>query len=459
MKFLNIIVSRITLVIAVVVITSTIAFGQSDLASPYTLYGPGLPNLRQTVSMAGAGGSGIALADPYKMNFANPAAVAYHLEPIFETSGKGTYSTYRTNLGSFDNNAFILNNLHLSFPIIRGKWGLTVGLVPFTTIGYEVTTITDDPDLDAQPVSQYSGDGGISQGYLGMGYKLYGRIDTAGNVTSLAFGANVNYNFGTLNATRMNFFPQDTEARGLSIDQSILVRDASFDLGVHYQRNLIKRTITDNKYLKLLLGASYSFQTDLSAKESEFAYTFTGTTGLSLSDTINYKELEPGSITLPQRYTVGLGLDFVSSKKTRLRFTADYTSEEWSSYKTSFQDESLSFEFQNSDRYSAGLELTPQLGSTSYLKTVEYRVGVKYEKSNLNLRNTDIEDIGMSFGLTLPIHHRRSITQSTFSISGVVGNHGTTENGLIQEDYFRIYMGFSFTPHFRNKWFIQPKYD
>jgi hypothetical protein len=75
------------------------------------------------------------------------------------------------------------------------------------------------------------------------------------------------------------------------------------------------------------------------------------------------------------------------------------------------------------------------------------------------LRNKDIEDIGMSFGLTLPIHHRRAITQSSFSIGAVYGRNGTQDMGLIQEDYIRIFVGFSFTPHFRNKWFVQPKYD
>jgi len=433
--------------------------GQSDLASPYTIFGPGIPNLRQTVSMVGAGGSGIALTDPYKLNLANPASVAYHAEPIFESSGKAVLSTYSTNLGSFDNNSFELNNINLSFPIIRGKWGLIIGLLPYTTIGYEVTTLANDEEVDLQPVTQYSGDGGISQGYLGMGYKFYNKIDSAGNVTALAFGANINYNFGTLNAERLNYFPFDTDARGLRYEESVVVKDWTVDLGLHYQTNIIKRSISNPRYLKFLAGLSYSLKSDVLTERSEFAYTFTGTSGLSLSDTLRFSDREQGSITLPERYTVGVGLDYVSTTKARLRFSADYTLERWSQYEVSYTDANLGFDFQDGHRYSTGLEFTPKVGSNKYFETVEYRAGFHYNRSNINLRNTDIEDIGMSFGLTLPIHHRRSITQSSFSIGAVYGSSGTQEMGLIQEDYIRIFVGFSFTPHFRNKWFVQPKYD
>jgi len=451
------IVKRLLPILLLVAFLKTNA--QSDLASPYTIFGPGIPNLRQTVSMAGAGGSGVALTDPYKLNFANPASVAYHAEPIFESSGKYVNSTFSTNLGSFDNNSFELNNINLSFPIIRGKWGLIIGLLPYTTIGYEVTTVADDEEVELQPISQYSGDGGISQGYLGMGYKFYNKIDSAGNVTAIAFGANVNYNFGTLNAERMNSFPFDTEARGVKSDESIVVKDWSVDFGLHYQKNIVKRTISNPRYLKFLAGLSYSLETNLNTERSEFAYTFIGTSGLNLSDTLRYSDREAGSITLPQRFTLGLGLDYVSVNKTRLRFSTDYTLERWSEYQVSYNDDNLSFDFQDGQRYSAGLEFTPKLGSSKYFETVEYRAGFHYNRSNLNLRDQDIEDIGMSFGLTLPIHHRRAITQSSFSIGAVYGKSGTQEMGLIQEDYIRIFVGFSFTPHFRNKWFVQPKYD
>jgi hypothetical protein len=81
-------------------------FSQSDLTSPYSIFGPGLPNERQSVAQFGMGGVGVAQTNPYRMNLINPAATAYYMEPIFETSGKGNISTFETNIDQFDNRNF-----------------------------------------------------------------------------------------------------------------------------------------------------------------------------------------------------------------------------------------------------------------------------------------------------------------------------------------------------------------
>jgi hypothetical protein len=457
MKFSFII--KLKVLILVLAVSLEQGQAQTDLASPYTIYGPGLPNIKQSAAQAGLGGSGVALYDSYRMNISNPAIVAYHLDPIFETAGKGSFSTFSTDNSTSDNRAFLLNNLNLSFPIKRGSWGMVIGLLPLTTVGYSVVTNSFNPELDTQPVANYSGSGGISQGYIGTGFKLYNRVDTAGNVTSLAFGTNLNFNFGTIDKVREISFPGDPISRGLYSEESILTRDFNLEFGIHYQKNIIDRTISNSRYLKLLLGATYAMGTELNAEVNAVTYNFRGTNALSPGDTLSFLERQKGTLNYPSRLSLGLGIDYLSDKKARLRFAADYTIQNWSDYEVTFSNESLGFDFQDSERFSAGLEYTPEVSSSNYFKVMEYRAGFYYEKSSLNLRNTEVDDLGMSFGLTMPIHRRRRITYSAFHISGQLGTFGTTENGLIQDDYYRIFVGFSFTPHFRNRWFVQPKYD
>lgn len=458
MKFYAITWTKQITVFTVFILLASYSNAQSDLASPYTVFGPGMANYTQTVSQAGMGGAGVALFDPYKMNFSNPANQAYHLETIFETSGKGTHSTFSTNDGEFENQSFLLNNLSLSFPIKRGVWGMSIGLQPYTTVGYDVLTTLPNPDLGIDPVTKYTGDGGISQGYLSMGHKFFNKVDSARNVRSLALGATFNFNFGTVDNNRQLSFPGDVSSVGIRIEESTLLRDASFDLGMQYQTNIIKRTQDRNRYLKLLLGATYALGMDLNAQRSSYAYNFTQSS-LFPGDTLYANEREKGIIHVPTKYTIGMGLDYVTAQRRRYRLAIDYSSQNWSEYKEEFASENRQFQFQDSWRISTGFEYTPELGATEYLRTVEYRLGFDYEKSNLNLRGTDINDLGMSFGLSLPLHHRRGLTKSTFHIAGKYGVQGTTDNNLIQENYFRIFVGFSFTPHFRNRWFVQPKYD
>ena len=443
---------------ALLIFITAQSFAQSDLSSPYSLFGPGIPAPNLSVSQFGMGGSGVALIDQYKMNFANPAALAYYMEPIFETSGAGTFSKFKTNTGSFNNHNFILNNLSLSFPIKRGVWGLTVGLEPYTTVGYDVNTRTPNPVLASDAVTKYSGDGGINQGYLGMAYKIYSKIDSAGNTSSLAIGSNFNFNFGTIDNNRQIYFPDDKATLGLRIHESVLVRDINFDFGIHYQTNLIRKSEVRTDYLKFLAGASVSTGADLKAQKNATAYNFSGSYLLP-GDTLSSLVRQDGRVYLPMRVTAGIGLDYITEKRQRFRFALDYTTQEWSAYTEKFGDNINTYNFQNSQIISTGLEYTPQLGSSKFLRAVEYRAGFKYEQTNIKIGDTEVNDIGMSFGLSLPLHHRRGLTKSAFHISGQYGTYGTTDNGLIQENYFKIFMGFSFTPHFRNRWFVQPKYD
>jgi len=431
---------------------------QVDLSSPYSIFGPGIPHQGVTVSQAGMGGSGMAFIELYRMNTLNPAALAYHLEPIFETSGVGTFSTFKTNTGSFKSRSFELNNLSLTFPIKRGVWGLTVGLEPYTTVGYDVNSASPDPSLTTTPVTKYSGDGGINKGYLGMAYKIYDKVDSAGNTSGMAIGSNFNYLFGTVDHNRQIAFPEEPAVQGLRIKESVLMRDVNFDFGVQYHTNLIKRSATRTDYLKLNIGATYSTGVDINSQKNSLVHNF-NVNPLAVGDTLSILEMEKGHVTLPSRIVAGVGLDYISKKRRRYRFAIDYSTQQWSQYDEVFADQQKTFQFRDNHILSTGLEYTPSLGSTKYLRTVEYRVGFKFEETNIDIDGTAINDVGMSFGLTLPLHHRRGLTKSAFHISGQYGTYGTTDNGLIQEDYFKLYVGFSFTPHFRNRWFVQPKYD
>jgi hypothetical protein len=415
--------------------------------------------MNQTVTQAGVGGSGVALYDLYRLNLANPAAMALHADAIFETSGLGVFSTYNTNEGSFDNRSFIINNLSLNFPIIRGKWGVGFGLVPSTVVGYDITTSVQDPDLETSYTLRYSGDGGISQGYLGTGYRFYTRYDSIGNPTVLAAGAKLNYNFGTIDNNRQVFFPSDPSSLGVTVQESVLVRDFNAEFGVHFHHNVIKQTEASGRYMRFLAGVTYQLGGNHNAQQNSYSYTFRGQTGLVALDTLEFNQGVKGTIHIPSKLTVGVGLVYVTTQKARYRFSLDYSVQNWQNYDVSFDDESLQYDFENDQRISGGVEFTPLVGATKFFRKAEYRVGFYYNNSNLKLQDTPIVDRGMSFGVSLPINLRRGISQSTFNVSTQYGKNGTTDNGLIEEDYWRLFVGFSFTPHFRNRWFVKPKYD
>lgn len=434
------------------------SFSQGDLSSPYSMFGAGIPVQNMTVAQAGMGGSGSAFLEFNKMNRRNPAVLAYYSDPIFETSAITTLSRFSSQTDSYTNRAFRLDNVSLAMPIKRGIWGLTIGLEPYTTIGYAVNAPQYNSNLNTTPVAHYSGDGGINQGYIGTAYRVFYKVDSTGNSSSLAVGVNLNRVFGTVNHARQIAFPENPENMGTRVQNATFVRDWTLDFGIHYQTNLIKRTSTSNESLKLLMGTAYSLQSQLKAERNAMIYNFVGAP-VNPADTIAILDMETGKVIHPAEIRAGIAFDYISKKRSRYRLAIDIATQQWSEYNESFAGKKETFGFRDNKTFATGLEYTPNPGSIKYLQTVEYRIGIRYAESLLNVDGTSINDLGMSFGFSLPLHHRRAITKSAFHISGQYGKFGTTDANLIQENYFKIYLGFSFTPHFRNRWFVQPKYD
>jgi hypothetical protein len=439
----------------------TSAKGQTDFGSPYSLFGPGTPFQRQTVSQAGMGGSGSAFFDLYRQNLLNPAVQAYHADPIFEFGGRLDRTTYGSNEGSFAATAFKINNISMSFPIMRNRMGLTIGIVPYTSLGYDVTASSAEGSTDTPFTANYRGEGGISRAFIGTGLKLFDKVDSANNVTALAIGGNMNFNFGTIENLRQMGFPEDLQNLGLSATEKILMRDASFEVGAHFQTNIVKRSIDSPKYLKLLLSTVYDLGGDMNSELSETITNirFASNGGVAVGDTLSFFDRSKGTLTLPGKLTLGMGLDYVNDKRQRIRFAFDYSVQEWSAYRISYENSSRGFDFEDSHTIKTGIEFTPSLSSLNFLERVTYRTGFRYEETSLNIRNTRISDIGISFGASIPMHFQRNTTQSSVNFGTEFGRYGTKENGLIQEDYMRFYIGLSLTPNFRNRWFVQQKYD
>ncbi len=436
------------------------ARAQSDFTSPYSIYGPGTVIHRQSVLQAGFGGAGVALIDPHNLNMVNPAVSAYALDPVFEVAGMGSFSTFRTDAESFDNKRFMFNNIGLNLPVIRNKWALNIGLTALTDVGYDVNVTRDGGENIGHYNTEYSGNGGLNQFYVGSSYKLLNRADSIGNVTALAVGANYNFDFGVIESTRRIHYVDDLNSMGLTAYEKDLLKRNNAEIGVHFQTPLIKRTETNPRFLKIMGGFSTSLGLNMKAERDLHVYTikYVNQDAISPADTLRSLAAVKGDIQMPVRYSVGFALDYFSVQRRRLRFAVDYTTEQWSNYSDSF-GESTGPVFEDARTIAGGVEYTPEVGSREFFKALRYRLGFNHQETNLELEGHRIKDVGMSFGLTLPINLKRALTQSSLNIAGRYGRYGTTADGLIEEEYFHVYVGFSFTPHFRNRWFVQPKYD
>ena len=131
----------------------------------------------------------------------------------------------------------------------------------------------------------------------------------------------------------------------------------------------------------------------------------------------------------------------------------NYTTQDWSDYQFLADGVSLIEDnLNNSVCYSGGLQFTPKYNAhNSYWKKINYRLGGRYNKTYLNLRNNQLTEKSLTFGVGLPVKR----TNTYYNLSVEIGDKGTTEENLIKEQFIRVAFGVTF----KGIWFVKRKYD
>ena len=136
----------------------------------------------------------------------------------------------------------------------------------------------------------------------------------------------------------------------------------------------------------------------------------------------------------------------------------------WKNYEEDFSTPSIQDSLTSSSSVSGGIRYTPSnyYDKNPYYQKIQYRVGFRYSKTALKYNNTQINEFGTSFGLGLPIKASPNSKDffksvSMINIGAELGTRGTTDNGLIKENFTNIYIGISIMPQSKNKWFVKRK--
>ena len=88
---------------------------------------------------------------------------------------------------------------------------------------------------------------------------------------------------------------------------------------------------------------------------------------------------------------------------------------------------------------------------SSYFKRVVYRAGLRLEQTGLVVNNESIDELGISFGVGVPVGRLFSNANIGFEI----GQRGTTSSNLVQENFFNISLSLSLN----DRWFEKRKFN
>ncbi|MEH6535153.1 MAG: hypothetical protein V7719_02080 [Psychroserpens sp.] len=430
------------LVIVLIAFFALQSYGQEGTASPYSFYGIGSLKFKGTVENRSMGGLSI-YTDSIHVNLRNPAAYAgpnltrwnEENRPIkFSVAASHSSLNLKADSGESKVSSTTFDYLALSIPM--GKFGFGFGLVPYTSVGYKLEDIDDDVLQN-----RYRGEGGVNRGFFGLGYQITKKI---------SFGVDVNYNFGNIQNSAIEFLYDD---EGDPVQHQSRESNRSDLSGLSYNLGLTYKSMISEK-LELQAGLTYSPKSDLSSiNERSFATIIINqTTGQEFVINEFDADLEGDGLaetdlTLPSRFSFGAGIGAPKKWFLGAEYTRQNTSE--------FSNPIVSIEnanFVNASKVSVGGFFVPDYSSFSkYWKRVTYRAGFHFENTGLEINNQTINEFGMSFGVGLPVGNIFSNANIGFEF----GRRGTTDQNLIEENFFNFNLSLSLN----DRWFQKLKYN
>lgn len=395
---------------------------QGATSSPYSFYGVGIQQFKGTVEYRAMGGIQ-TFSDSLHLNLLNPASLGRLRYTTFTVGGNHQETTVKNNALEEKSSSSTFDYIALGFPVTK-KLGVSFGLMPFTAVGYRL-------DQSSETVlNRFNGRGGINRVFLAGGYTI---------AKGLTVGASANYNFGNIQneATRS----QENVELGTRERNRSDFFGVTFELAAQYEKMVSEK-------LQLTSSVKYVPSTKIGVdNERQISSIVFNTIGITQDLDIQEINVQDSDFDFPSSLTLGIGLGevnkwFVSGEYTTQQFS-NFTNRTFTINEATFED--------GVQMRIGGFYIPKYNSIRSYWDRITYRAGFRYEESGLVVSGQDINEFGISFGVGLPT--RRDISSANLFVE--LGQRGTTEANLIQENFINIGLSLSLNA----LWFQQTKFN
>jgi long-subunit fatty acid transport protein len=376
-----------------------------------------------TIENKSMGGIGI-IADSIHLNLQNPASYSRLKLTTFSLAGTYSDTGLKTSKTSESATRNTLDYLAVSFP--SGNFGFTFGLMPFTSVGYQVEKIGGAGEKSFR----YNGDGGLNRIFVGGGYQISPK---------LSLGIDLGYNFGQIETNSTVAFP-NVQYASRELNNSAL-SGLNINTGLIYQAKFKKYDV----YSSISFAPSTSITSVNSRSIATVTYNSTGVEVINQSQTINVAN---NTIKLPSKFSFGAGLGM--ARKWFVGFESTF--QQSNNFGNRYND-ITNVSFEDGSKIAVGGFYIPNYASfNNYFDKITYRAGLRYENTGLIINAKSINDTALTLGVGLPILGGYF---SNANLGFEFGKRGTTDANLIQENYINFSIGLSFN----DKWFTKRKYD
>ena len=385
--------------------------------SPYSVYSIGDLATSQVNRTTGLGSTGIAYRSHRNIITNNPASLSALDNQFFagELGVSSLYTTYSgTPVGTNNTSGDIKFSRFTIGTKIFKHLGSAIGLAPFSTENYESNGYKAIGYQGTLLPTSTQGYGGINKVFWALGYEFFNH---------LSVGITSSYLFGSVN-TKEILQGNAATAIYLSKNTNTFYSNLYFDYGMQYHGSV-------GSHWDYSLGAIYASKQNLSSE--------TNVSILGVDSTNLHSVGTQGTFAIPAMYGGGISL----TKDKKYTFLADYKYQYWQNHAVSPYDNQ--FTYQNSQRYSAGFEISKQKAAyNTYYETSFIQFGVYYEQTYILANAKQIDDMGLTAGFGV------NAKRSPLSMNVILqyGIKGTTKNDQIRSSY----VGATFIFSYRDFW-------
>lgn len=450
--------NRILFVFSLVLTMSSILSAQVSsenirpkINSPISRFGLG--NLTNAYfSTSGAmGGYSAAFIDPFHINLENPASLSFLRSTAFEVGMDTKFTVLEGSNGDSDN--FLggnLNYLALGFPLknslnqaldrLNSPWqfGMALSLTPFSNVGYDITTYSDEGDAGSV-LNVLKGTGGTYSINWGGGARY----------KNFSAGISLKYHFGQIINSRLVAFDTLAYSYFTEFRDDMSINALVWNAGIQYVYDF-KTTDADGKKVpngkRVILGVFGNNQSDFATTNTSFVKRENIFNTFGSVDTISYQTDIEGTGVLPSDITFGIAYE----QANKFRIGADYNLSNWSQYQNSVKPDALL----DSWRLSIGGEYIPDIISyNNYFQRIRYRAGFFTGTDPRSIQGQQLNYSGVTLGFGLPIIMPRQMV-SFVDIGFEFGQYGV--KNILTERYFNFTLGLTLND---NSWFFKRKFN
>ncbi len=395
---------------------------QNGTMTPYSRYGYGILRDRATSTQRSMGGVGYAMQSGRQINAMNPASYAAidSLTFLFDM-GIDLTALWQSETDSegakiSDNNfGGGLDYATMQFPIGR-RMGMSVGLVPFSSVGYSFG------DNISNGLASRQGSGSINELYAGIAANIF---------KGFYVGVDFSYMFGTI--LNDSYAIVGTTGSQAIFQKELKIRDWNMTAGIQYGFN-------PSPGHRLTFGLTYRPGKTLLGDAATYYYV----ENLSSPETHDAHKLRH-NYSIPD--TWGAGINYRIGPKWM--FEGDFTYQPWADAKfRGFDGDEITHNFANRWKAAAGAQFVPNYRG-GYGKRMSYRFGAYYNRDYLIVLGNNVREYGVSMGVGFPV----PTFKTTVNLGLEWKHRQASPQALIKEDYLNITIGINFN----EMWFRQSK--